>query len=115
MVFSNDMIQSILEEHLWPKDIYQDGKFQCGFEELVEGITVELNVITDTERQMNGITAEEIMLTEEYEKACDELLTSKMKVMSNCRHHLTTTGLDRPGKLASTICDTCGAEVGHGS
>ncbi len=106
MVFSNDLIKSILEDHLFDEDIFQDDKFQCGFDELVEGVTVELNAIADTERRLRDITVEERMLTEEHEKACDELQTSRNEIISQCRHLSTTCQTDK-----STTCDTCGKEV----
>ena len=113
MVFSNDLIKHIMEDYLFDNDIYQDGKFQCGFFELVEGITIELNAIADTERRLQDITAEERMLTEEHEKACDELLASKIEVMENCRHHSITTTYysEASGKDSLTTCDACGKEV----
>ena len=109
MVFNNKLIGSILENHLSNDEIYQNGEFQCEFIALVEGITIELNVVADTERRLRRIKDEEQMLLEEHTKAFDELREEREEVIEQCRHHSTTyqTGI-------YNTCDTCGAEVGHG-
>lgn len=112
MIFRNEMIKSILEEHLWDKDIQQDGKFQCGFEELVEGVTEELNAMQDTERELCKIREEETMYNEEHRKNMQELEEGRDKAIEFCKHHSTTYLENQPG--GSTTCDTCGAEVSCG-
>lgn len=110
MIFSNDMIKNILEEHLWPKDIFQDGKFQCGFDELVEGITIELNLMADIEDQLRQLKDEEQMLKEEHVNALDDIEAARQNTKDQCRHHSTTHLENQPG--GSTICDMCDEEVG---
>ena len=109
MIFNNDLIKSILEEYLWNKDIHQDGKFQCGFDELVEGVTIELNAIADTERLLKRIHDEETMFNEEHRKSMKELEEERVEVIDQCKHHSTTAQTS-----SLNTCDICGAEVGHG-
>lgn len=107
MIFSNDMIKSILEDHLFANDIYQNNKFQCGFDELVEGITIELNMIADTEHLLCQIEQERQMLQEAHQKAMHKIKVSRAEVISQCRHHSTTMTVASDGNDSSTTCDTC--------
>ena len=114
MIFSNDLIESILTDHLFDVDIYQLGKFQCGFDELVEGVTIELNLIADTERQLKRIHDEETMFNEEHHKSMKELEEERAEVINQCKHHSTTYRRDASGNTSTNTCDTCGAEVARG-
>ena len=111
MVFSNDLIKNILEDHLWDKEIYQDGKFQCGFDELVEGITVELNAIADTERRLRDIKDEEQMLQEKHMKACADLQMAENEITAQCRHRSTTHHRNESDNCMWTTCDICRKEL----
>lgn len=115
MIFSNDLIKSILEDHLFDADIYQGEKFQCGFDELVEGIANELSAIAGTKRRLHDLRGEERMLTEEHEKAMGELQVSRSEIKANCQHHSTTYYPDASGgNDSSTTCDICGKAVQRG-
>jgi hypothetical protein len=109
------MIKSILEEHLWPKDIFQDKKFQCGFDELVEGVTIELNAMQDTERLLYKRREEDEMYNEEHRLSMQELEKERDKAIEFCKHHSTT--YDSGGaeiNNPTNTCNTCGKEVSCG-
>jgi hypothetical protein len=115
MIFNEKMIQSILEGYLWDKDIQQDGNLQCGFQELVEGVTIELNAMQNTERLLHKIREEETMYNEEHRLSIQKLEEDRDAVIKKCKHHSTT--YDPGGSCANkptNICDTCGVEVSCG-
>ena len=93
-----------------PKDIHQNGKLQCGFNELVDDITDELNAMADTETQLTRIFDEESLYKEEHRKSMQELEEERDAVIEQCKHHSTTPRADGRADEPTT-CDTCGAEV----
>lgn len=109
MLFSNDMVESILGDYLSSDDIYQRDRLQCEFSELVEGITTELNLMTDIKRQLRDIADKTRILTEEHTKAYEELQVGRDEIIAQCRHHSSTHGISTCGP--ATICDTCGKEL----
>lgn len=103
MIITKKMITSILENHLSNDDIYQRDRLQCEFDELVEGITDELNLIVDTELRLENIKDEEQILFDAHDKAFAKLQEKRDEVIKQCPHYSTT----------DNICDTCGKEMQH--
>ncbi len=104
MVFSNKMIRSILEGYLFDEDIWQGEKFRCGFNELVKGITIELNAMADTKQHLLEIADKEQTLKAGCKEACDKLKTRRDELILGCQHHSTTSFPD-------VICNTCGKKI----
>ncbi len=103
MIYTKEIIQSILSSHLLKGDeIYQDDRPQCYPGGLVDHLVIELNDMKDTQVQLKRVQDEEIAAKAECEETLQGLSEERADIQKACNHHASKIDELR------TVCDICG-------